>query len=59
MPKLNGTGPEKKSSKTGRGLGQCQKVNDHEAKEKLGTGLGLRKKSGGGKGQGKRLKSGL
>jgi hypothetical protein len=59
MPHLNGTGPEKQGAKTGRGLGQCRKVSDNEAIEKLGKGMGLRRKSGGGQGQGKRLKSGL
>ncbi len=59
MPYLNGTGPEKQGAKTGRGLGQCRKVEDNEALEKLGKGMGARRKSGGGKGEGKRLKSGL
>jgi hypothetical protein len=56
---MNGTGPEKQGSKTGRGLGQCQKVTDNEALEKLGKGMGFRRKSGGGQGHGKRLKSSL
>jgi hypothetical protein len=59
MPHLNGTGPEKQGAKTGRGLGQCRKESDNEAIEKLGKGMGLLRKSGGGQGQGKRLKSGL
>jgi len=59
MPQLDGTGPEKQGSKTGRGLGKCSNVPKEEAIEKLGTGMGMRRKSGGGKGQGKRLKSGL
>ncbi len=59
MPHLNGTGPEKEGAKTGRGLGRCRQVSDNEATEKLGKGMGLRRKSGGGQGQGKRLKSGL
>lgn len=59
MPHLNGTGPEKQGAKTGRGLGQCQIVTDNEAIEKLGKGMGKRRKTGGGQGQGKRLKSGL
>ena len=56
MPKMNGTGPEGKGSKTGRGLGQCKKTSPDELKEKLGEGMGKRLKSGGGKGRGKRLK---
>ncbi len=56
MPRLNGTGPEGKGAKTGRGLGKCEKKPFRELLEKLGRGLGLRRKSGGGTGQGKRLK---
>lgn len=59
MPQLDGTGPEKNGSQTGRGLGRCKKSDPREALEKLGKGMGLRRKSGGGKGEGKRLKSGL
>ena len=59
MPQLDGTGPEMQGSKTGRGLGKCSNVLKEEVLEKLGTGMGLRRKSGGGQGQGKRLKSGL
>lgn len=59
MPHLDGTGPEGKGKQTGRGLGQCHTISDNEAIEKLGKGMGLRRKSGGGQGQGKRLKSGL
>jgi len=58
MPQLDGTGPEKKGTQTGRGLGKCSNAPKEEAIEKLGKGLGLRRKSGGGQGQGKRLKSG-
>ena len=56
MPKLNGTGPEEKSPKTGRGLGKCEKHSFEELMQKLGKGLGKRRKSGGGTCQGKRLK---
>lgn len=59
MPQLDGTGPEKKGTQTGRGLGKCRDVPKEEALEKLGKGMGLRRKSGGGQGEGKRLKSGL
>ena len=58
MPRMNGTGPEKKGKLTGRGLGRCLEITDEEAVKKLGKGMGQRRKSGGGKGQGKRLKSG-
>ena len=56
---MNGTGPENRGSKTGRGLGRCGGVSAQEAIEKLGKGMGLRRKAGGGKGKGKRLRSGL
>ncbi|AHW59341.1 hypothetical protein SAMN05444285_15814 [Draconibacterium orientale] len=56
MPKLNGTGPEGKGPKTGRGLGECEKKSFKELFQKLGKGLGKRRKSGGGEGRGKRLK---
>lgn len=58
MPQLDTTGPEKKGKQTGRGIGRCLK-NANQALDKLGKGLGLRRKSGGGKGKGRRLKSGL
>ncbi len=58
MPNLNGTGPEKKGKLTGRGLGRCRVVPEHDALEQLGKGMGLRRKSGGGEGKGKRLRSG-
>ena len=48
-----------KGEKTGRGMGKCREVGTDEAREKLGTGMGLRRHSGGGQGQGKRLKAGL
>jgi hypothetical protein len=56
MPKLNGTGPDGKGPKTGRGLGKCEKKPFEELLQKLGRGLGKRRKSGGGTGQGKRIK---
>lgn len=59
MPHLNGTGPESKGKQTGRSLGQCHNISDNDAIAKLGKGMGLRRKSGGGQGQGKRLKIGL
>jgi len=59
MPQLDRTGPEKKGTKTGRGLGKCKKASNDESIEKLGTGMGLRRKSSGGIGKGRRLKSNL
>ena len=55
MPKMNGTGPDGKGPKTGRGLGRCKKSSPDDINEKLGKGMGTRRKSGGGKGKGKRL----
>lgn len=59
MPQLNGTGPEKEGEQTGHKLGKCRQVQPDEALLKLGTGMGLRRHSGGGQGKGKRLKAGL
>ncbi len=59
MPRLDKTGPEAKGKQTGRGLGRCAKIAEREALSELGKGMGLRRKSGGGKGSGKRLRSGL
>ena len=59
MPHMNGTGPEKQGKLTGRGLGRCRDIPDNEVLQKLGKGVGLRRKSGGGQGLAKRLKSGL
>jgi hypothetical protein len=59
MPKLDGTGPKGTGSKTGRKLGDCEITSDEEKLQKLGKGMGEKRKSGGGKGKGKRLKSGL
>jgi hypothetical protein len=56
MPKLNGTGPEGKGKGTGRGLGKCRETPFEELFQKLGKGMGKRRKSGGGEGRGKRLK---
>jgi len=59
MPQINGTGPEGKGPKTGRGLGRCKKNSSEGEISKLGKGLGMRRKSGGGTGKGKRLQSGI
>ncbi len=57
MPNLDKTGPEGKGPRTGRKLGFGQNSGNQKLLEKLGTGLGLRRKSGGGKGRGKRLRT--
>ena len=58
MPQLNGTGPEGKGSETGRGLGLCRDQSGEDILKKLGKGMGKRRKTGGGDGKSKRLKSG-
>ncbi len=59
MPKLNAKGPEGQGSGTGRKLGRCSIVNDEEKLQLLGKGMGKKRKSGGGTGHAKRLKSGF
>lgn len=59
MPNMDGTGPERKGQKTGRGLGRCGANNPDLNNEQLGKGLGLRRRAGGGKGNAKRLNSGI
>lgn len=54
MPQLNGKGPESKGPKTGRALGLCKKDLNETDLEKLGKGLGKRRKSDGGTGTGLR-----
>lgn len=56
MPKLDGTGPDGTGANTGRKLGKCSKISTEEQLKKLGKGLGKKRKSGGGSGEGKRLK---
>ena len=58
MPNLDRTGPEGKGNKTGRGLGRCSQKDSATLLEKLGKGMGLRRKNGHGQGKGKRLNSG-
>lgn len=61
MPQMNHSGPEGKDPRTGRGLGSCRKPADtipDSEKYQLGKGMGLKRKSGGGKGKGRRLQYG-
>jgi len=51
MPQMNGTGPEGKGPKTGRGLGKCKKNPPEELPSKLGKGPGKRRQTGGGTGK--------
>ncbi|HPE34250.1 MAG TPA: DUF5320 domain-containing protein [Bacteroidales bacterium] len=54
MPKLDGSGPEGKGPQTGRKLGKCRQEKADSESGSLGKGMGLRRKSGGGEGRGKR-----
>jgi hypothetical protein len=61
MPGMNHTGPEGKGPRTGRNLGRCRKPNDatpDSEQYQLGKGMGLKRKSGGGIGKGRRLQYG-
>ncbi|OPZ97182.1 MAG: hypothetical protein BWY70_01567 [Bacteroidetes bacterium ADurb.Bin408] len=58
MPKLDGSGPEGKGPGTGRKLGKCSKLNNEEKLQKMGKGMGKKRKTGGGQGKGLRLDSG-
>ncbi len=53
---MNGSGPEGQGPRTGRGLGKCKEISKDEVEQKIGKGMGKRRKTGGGKGMGKRLK---
>jgi len=58
MPKLDGTGPDGKGAGTGRKLGKCENLSEEEKKQRMGKGMGVRRKVGGGKGKGNRSNSG-
>ena len=62
MPKMNHTGPEKEGPRSGRALGDCPRESDvlpDGGHFELGKGMGERRKTGGGKGKGRRLQSGV
>lgn len=46
MPQMNGTGPEGKGSKTGRGLGRCKDKLPEDLLSRLGIGMGKRRQAG-------------
>ena len=54
MPKMDGTGPEGKGPKSGRGLGKGSELSDEEKLNLLGKGEGKKRKTGGGIGKGRR-----
>ena len=58
MPKMDDTGPVGQGSGTGRKLGNCSKLTNEEVVDKLGVGMGKRRKVGGGEGNNRRKKEG-
>lgn len=52
MPAKDGTGPEGKGPRTGRGLGNCNKDNSQAPEGNLGFGRGCRRGLGQGRGRG-------
>jgi hypothetical protein len=61
MPQMNHTGPEGKGPRTGRSFGRCKKPSEatlESDENPLGKGMGLKRKSGGGKGKGRRTQYG-
>jgi hypothetical protein len=50
--RMNGTGIEGKGLVTGRGLGKCKNNGEEEALNKLGKGMGKRRRTAGGVGKG-------
>lgn len=58
MPGLDKKGPTGNCTSKGRSLGYCVEKKMEEKLQLLGTGMGMRRKSGGGQGMGKRFKSG-
>jgi hypothetical protein len=46
MPKLDGTGPDGQGAGTGRKLGKCSQIPEEEKLQKLGKGMGKRRKAG-------------
>lgn len=58
MPRLDRTGPDGKGSRSGRGLGRCQK--DGAQTGQLGQGQGMGRNNGGkGAGRGLRRRAGM
>ena len=58
MSRMDGTGPEGNGPRSGRKLGRCAQVSEEERMQNLGKGLGRKRQSGGGAGEGKRRRSG-
>lgn len=58
MPKLDGKGPMGQGSQTGCKSGNCSNASDEEKMLHPGKGMGKKRNSGGGEGNGKRFISG-
>ena len=58
MPRMDGTGPDGQGRGTGRRLGNCNDLTNEEKTDKLGVGMGKRRKVGGGEGNNRRKKEG-
>ncbi len=58
MPRLDGTGPEGQGRMTGRKLGHCANASTEDINQKMGRGMGRRRRVDGGVGKGKRLRAG-
>lgn len=52
MPNRDGTGPEGRGSKTGRGMGGCRPEKDIDRSSRSGAGQGQGRGQGRGQGQG-------
>ncbi|MFA5752577.1 MAG: DUF5320 domain-containing protein [Bacteroidales bacterium] len=53
MPNRDGSGPEGKGAKTGRGMGGCRPEKDTDKLIRSGTGRGQGQRQGQGRGQGR------
>ncbi|GAA0737151.1 DUF5320 domain-containing protein [Clostridium oceanicum] len=53
MPRMDGTGPQGRGAKTGRGMGICNESKEETTARGLGLGLGLRCRRGYGRGFGR------
>lgn len=58
MPRMDGIGPVGQGQSTGRKLGNCSNLTNEEKLEKLGVGMGKRRKAGGVEGKNRLIKDG-
>ena len=59
MPQMNGSGPDGKGPKTGRGLGNCNQDSSGDLLSKLGIGQGKRRKADGRPGEERKSRFGF